>query len=247
MRKTFAICMLFICFLSSCFKISDKEPCDLKDIEVTTNSPVIEGWPIYLSARPSQTESYNWVGPKGKISPQGYEQNSIQVLNSTYADSGIYKLELTNTFGCLEFSRSTLIKVIPPPLAPCVVTNNSSTSTVVGVGGTNYTYVSFSNNVANAYPVVSSSENALNFRFYGNVTPKPGVYKTTQSINIIDNENQVGCWIRKFPLYEFICLERQDVYVNKVNGKLQISFCNAQFTNPIGTSVIRISAKITEP
>jgi hypothetical protein len=246
MKKVLVIFMFFIALFTSCNKISDKEPCTLKDIEVTTNSPVIVGWPIYLSTRSSQTESFNWAGPKGIINTQG-AQNSIQVLNAAFSDSGVYKVELTNTFGCLEYTRSTFIKVIPAPPAPCTVTNNTSTSSVVGLGDNTYSYVSFTNNKADAYPTVGSSNQGLHFRFFGNLIPKPGIYKTTQSINIIDNENQVGCWINTFPLNEFINKERQDVYVNKINGKLQISFCNADFTNPVGSSAIRISAKITEP
>jgi hypothetical protein len=246
MKKAVVISMIFITLLSSCDKISDKEPCILKDIEVTTNSPVIEGWPIYLSTRPSQTESFNWQGPNGKITTSG-AQNSIQVLNAAFSDSGIYKVELTNTFGCLEYTRSTIIRVIPAPFAPCTVTNNTSTSTVIGVGDESYTYVSFTNNIAIGYPNIASSYNTLIFNFFGNAIPKQGVYKTTGGMYSLNKETEVGCFINAFPTTYFINKEGQNIYVNKVNGKLQISFCNADFTNPIGTSAIKISAKITEP
>ncbi len=232
--------------LVSCEKITNDEPCVLKNIEIVTNSPVIEGWPIYLSTIPSQTESYNWIGPKGNISTQG-AQNSIQVLNASLSDSGIYKVGITNTFGCLAYIGTASIKVISAPLPPCTVVNNTSTSNVVGIGDETYTYVSFVNNIATAYPNIASSNYAMKFTFFGNSAPKPGVYKTNGSIYNASTENEVGCYINVFPTTYFINKAGQNVYVNKVNGKLQISFCNTDFTNPVGTSAIRISAKITQP
>jgi hypothetical protein len=244
MKKYSFLGFAFIVLFSACEKISDKEPCVLKNVEIITNSPVIVGWPINISTRASQSDVFRWVGPNGVFANQG--GNSIQVLDAKYSDSGSYKVEIKNAFDCLEFESYTNIKVIPPPSAPCTVTNNTSTSTVIGVGDNTYTYVSFTNNNADAYPVIANSNNALHFRFYGSTPPKPGLYKTGDNtgFNAID---KVACWISTFPATEFRNKENQNVYVTKVNGKYVISFCNAEFTNPIGSSVIKISAKITEP
>jgi hypothetical protein len=246
MSKIYISFFVFFTLFISCEKLSEKEPCELKNIQISSNSPVIEGWPIYLSTRPSQTERFNWAGPNGQITTQG-AQNDIQVLNAKLSDSGSYSLTIMNTFGCTEYSGTTFIKVISPPAAPCSITNNTSTSTVIGVGGNNYTYVSFTNNSATAYPYVASSNEALQFRFFGNTAPKPGLYKTNGSIYSLDKENEVGCYISTFPASNFVNKEGQDVYVTRVNGKLQIAFCDCQFTNPVGTAVIKISARITQP
>lgn len=245
MGKIYISCIAFLSIFISCEKFSDKEPCELKNIQITSNSPVIEGWPIYLSTRPSQTERFNWAGPKGQITTQG-AQNDIQVLNSKLSDSGSYSVIVTNTFGCTEYNGNTFVKVVPPPSAPCNIANNTSTSSVIGIGDNTYTYVSFTNNTAIAYPYLGSGSQALQFRFFGNTAPKPGLYKTSGGLYSLDKENEVGSYISAFP-NDFVNKQGQDVYVTRVNGKLQIAFCNCQFTNPLGSSVIKITAKITAP
>lgn len=235
-----------IVLLAACEK--NEEPCVLKNVEVTTNSPVIVGWPIYIKTRSTQTETYKWIAPNGStISPGGYDQSTFQILNAAYSDSGNYRLEITNTFGCFEYKGNSNVKIIAPPSAPCNVPNNTSTSNVIGLGDETYISVQYSYNTFNAYPLVASSNRSLHFKFFGNLPPKPGIYKTVYNTVSIENEGEVGCWISTFPLNEYVNKASQNVYVNKVNGKLQISFCNAQFTNPIGTASIVISAKITEP
>jgi hypothetical protein len=164
---------------------------------------------------------------------------------ASYSDSGTYKLEVKQA-ECLEAKGTVQIKVIPPPTAPCSVTNNTSTSSVVGVGGDTYSSVSFSNNIVTAYPAGSISNGALRFRFWGNVPPKPGKYKTNGG-TFSDVEKEVACWIGYFPATDFICKVGQDVYVTMVNGKMQVSFCSCGFTNPLGSSIITISAKVTQP
>jgi hypothetical protein len=248
MKKLAFLSVLFLCLFTACDKVNDDEPCTTKYIAVESNSPVIEGWPIYLSSAASSTGSFKWIGPKGVINSASGFPNYIQVLNSTYQDSGSYRLEITNGYGCLEYRNFTNIKVIPPPPPPCNVPANTSTSNIIGLGNETYINVSFTNNKADAYPFSGSSDKSIHFRFYGNQPPKPGKYKTLQStLGVVDKENQVGIWISTFPLNEYVCKEFQDVYVNKVNGKLQISFCNADFTNPIGSTAIKISSRIVQP
>lgn len=243
-----ALFLLGYCF-SACQKIKTdtcKPESQITRFTITTNSPVVEGWPIYLSTTATMGSLFHWSGPNGwDINYQYYSSsaNEQQRLNATFADSGEYKLELRNTEGCIDSRGFATVKVIPAPLPPCTVANNSSTSNVVGVGGNTYTYINFS---PSTYYVVQASGGGetLYFYFQGSVPPKPGVYKTSGYAPT--TETQVGCWISNYP-YDFINQPGQDVYVNKVNGKTQVSFCNCVLSNPLGSTVIKVSARITQP
>ena len=248
------LCTLVVVFLvvlfSSCKKTANNNGClpesSIRQITITTNSPVVEGWPIYFSSTATMASMFHWSGPNGwDINYQYYasDANEQQKLNATFADSGTYKLELRNSDGCVESRGFATVKVIPAPNPPCTVANNSSTSNVVGVGGNTYTYINFSASSSYYIAQASGGGETLYFYFQGNVPPKPGVYKTSGYSP--GKETEVGCWISVFP-YDFINQQGQDVYVTKVNGKTQISFCNCVFSNPLGSSVIKISARVTQ-
>jgi hypothetical protein len=221
----------------------------IENASISTNSPVVVGWPIEISASSNLYGIYKWVSPVGSsLEQSGFISSYTYAYYknvASFSDSGTYKLEVKIS-GCVQDTGTVKIKIIPPPTAPCNITNNTSTSNIIGVGGDTYTYRDFTNNVVTAYPNIASSEGALHFSFWGNAAPKPGKYKTNGS-TFSTVETEVGCWLSYFPGRQFINKVGQDVYVNIVNGKMQISFCNAEFTNPIGTSIIRISTKITQP
>jgi hypothetical protein len=250
MKMKLVVFLALMILFASCKKVSSSDDtntnCPAPDnISIGNSGPVIVGWPIEVSAPSNYVGYYNWFSPAGSpIDQSGFvTTNSYYYYKpvSTYADSGLYKLEITFD-GCTRYRGTTQVKIIAPPTPPCSVTNNTSTSSVIGVGGVSYTsYTTLSNP---NYIQVSGGGESINFRFPGNTKPRQGVYKTNGYIP--STETQVGCWIMRSP-YDFVNMNGQDVYVNTVNGKMQISFCNAQFTNPLGTSVIRISAKITEP
>ncbi|MES1181236.1 MAG: hypothetical protein ABUL44_00420 [Flavobacterium sp.] len=236
--------------LCSCKKLFNKDSCkpenEISQLTITTNSPVVTGWPIYLSATPTMTNLFHWSGPHGwEKDYQVYASNANEqeILNASFADSGTYKLELKNSEGCVESRGFANVKVIAPPAPPCTVTNNSSTSSVIGVGGTTYPFVNFSSSTYYIAQAIGSGQ-TLYFYFIGNVPPKPGVYKTAGYTPTKDTE--VGCWISVFP-HDFINQQGQDVYVNLVGGKTQVSFCNANFSNPLGSTIPKISARITQP
>jgi hypothetical protein len=246
MKINFVGLIAMVIILVSCKKTNDPNAdCgDPDTLSVVSNSPVVVGWPIEVSAG-NYIGTYDWVSPSNSpINQSGFvATNSYTYYKSaaSFSDSGLYRLEV-NYEGCLEYKGSTQIKVIPPPVAPCNITSNTSTSSVVGVGGTIYTSISFGSN--GTVVQVTGNGETMNIRFYGSAKPRQGIYKTNGYNS--DTEKQVGCWITKFP-YDFINQAGQDIYVNTVNGKMQISFCNCQFTNPLGSTIIRISAKITEP
>jgi hypothetical protein len=246
MKQIILLVSIVIIFIS-CKKMGNGNDCGAaQQVVVTSNSPVIEGWPIYLSTTATMGDMFHWTGPNGwDINYQFYasDANSQQRANATLADAGLYKVDLRNADGCVEYSGSVDVKVIPAPSAPCSLTNNTSTTTVVGVGGSTYTNIYFQSSTYYTVQATTPGE-SLTFYFIGNVPPKPGIYKSSGYGPT--NETEVGCWISKFP-YDFINEPGQDVYVTRVNGKTQVAFCNCTFTNPLGSTKPKISAKIVQP
>jgi hypothetical protein len=235
-----------IVLLLSCEKTNDN-PCEAPDtISMINNGPKIIGWPIEISVS-SYSGNYKWVSPNGGTMEQAgfvsIGSNAYRKDVTTYADSGLYRIEIRNE-DCLEYIANTQVKLTAAPLAPCSSSNNTSTSTVGGVGGTTYTNISFGNNGNNIQASGANGE-TLNIQFAGTIKPREGKYTTTAGSGTLSSF-QVSCWITKFP-YDFNDMSGQDMFVNNVNGKMQISFCSNQFTNPLGSSVIKVSGKIVEP
>lgn len=251
MKQHILLLIASIVFFSSCEKDgTDGSGCipasAVQQVTITSNSPVVEGWPIYLSTTATMGNMFHWTGPNGWDINYSYfssDANSQQRLNASFADSGLYKVELRNADGCVEYKGSVNVKVIAAPQAPCTLANNTSTTTLIGVGGSTYTNIYFQSSTYYTVQAVAPGE-SITFYFTGNVPPKPGIYKTAGYGPT--KETEVGCWISKFP-YDFINEVGQDVYVTKVNGKTIVSFCNCTFTNPISATKPKISAKIVQP
>lgn len=85
----------------------------------------------------------------------------------------------------------------------------------------------------------------MRFAFMGTNLPKDGIYKTDPTYFAIE-EGRVGVFVQS-GVYDFGAKPFQDVYVKKVNGKLQITFCQLNFNNPISATAIKISCRVTQP
>ncbi len=230
--------------LASCKKeLGNNSNCITSSVEITTNSPVIEGWPLTLSTYNEEGLLYKWIAPNGsEISYSSGSPSNREKLTTTLADSGLYKVELRAGDGCLLFAGSTKVEIIPVPLPPCNIANNSSTSNIIGIGGDSYNNVSFIGS-GGIYTVQSKAGGGtITFHFNGNEVPKPGIYKTSGYFAM--DEKTVGMFISNGG-YDF--KNTGNVYVNKVNGKTQFSFCDCIFTNPLSAVVLKISARFTEP
>jgi hypothetical protein len=246
MKTKINLILLFAFLISfvSCIKenISDCEGPDT--ISMSNTGPRVVGWSIEISAS-SYGGTYKWITPNGSTMEQaGFVStgtHSYRKDATSYSDSGLYRIEVRND-DCLDYIASTQVKIIAPPVAPCNIPNNTSTTTLVGVGGTNYSNISFGNNGTN---IVASGANGetLNIKFPGNTKPREGKYSSIQGVLAFA---QASCTITK-NFFDFNNIEGQDIYVTNVNGKMQVSFCTNQFTNPVSSSIIKISAKITEP
>jgi hypothetical protein len=239
-------------FFSSCKKIesitNDDNQCPAKEnIEIVTNSPVVAGWPLTISTMQSMAYMYKWTGPNGfsadynYFSSEAYRQGK---LVTTFADSGIYKVQLRSTEGCIVYEGSVRVQIIDAPTAPCNVANNSSVSSVVGVGGSDYTSVSGSGSGGIYTLDASGGGETMTIRFNGDNEPTPGIYTSSGGYFAMEDE-KAGIFIST-GLYSFVMHPDFDIYVNKVGGKLQVSFCNCSFSNPLGSTAINISAKVTD-
>jgi len=233
--------------VASCKKKQDcSEP---EPIQLTANTPVYEGWPLYLTTESSESYTYTWSGPNGWHKEYDYYSNMSggEIIDSmTAAKAGRYVVDLKSD-GCIVKRGIVDVTISPVPAPPCNVANNSSTTNLGGVGGMTYTYVS-SGASGSTYGVqASSGSQAITFNFNGDHVPLPGVYKSESGYYPSSgNMNKVGVYIGT-GFQDFIIKPDFDIYVNKVNGHTVISFCSAGFNNPVSSTNIVISAKITIP
>lgn len=248
----------FIIFFSvslfSCQKNSSGNNCPApSSVEILNNGPVTEGWNLHLQASFQSTGYlYNWYGPNGFKVEYSYYANDAYLQERqgvTSKDAGEYKLQLKNTDGCIEYEGTVQIEVVPAPTPPCNVTANTSISSVAGVG--DYTFNNHSFSSTNDFYYVTGSETVpgdyMRFAFLGSNPPLPGVYKTSSTGTFGTVPGTVGLYIETVTS-QFVAHPNQNVYVNKVNNKLQVSFCSLLFNNPISPShPITISTKLTQP
>ncbi len=235
--------------LASCKKsnkCSDPLPLTLEN-----NGPVYVGWPLSLEADVrSSAYLYKWSGPNGwKQDYRIYSSDAWHqdFLNVTAAEAGEYKLRLLDSEGCVAYEGSTTVQVLSAPTIPCTPTANTSTSSVVGVG--DFTFTSRTFQTGSSYYFVEGSQVIngpfMRFAFLGQTPPLPGVYSTSGFFAI--DPGDVGLYIETIT-YQFVANPDQKVYVNKVNNKLEITFCSVKFNNPINpANPITVSGKIVQP
>ena len=226
--------------LSSCIKVGGKDDCPTPDpVDITTNSPVQEGWSLSLDA-PELGYLYKWTGPNNYKMEYSYYSNTAHSQfkeNMTAADAGIYKLQLVDpNDNCVIYEGTTEVKVVAPAPAPCTIANNTVTATAGGVAGGTYSVYVFGNTIA-------GSNFAYTIEFNFRIPPKPGLYKTSGTP---DKDNEVSLVLNSSP-NRFGSMPGQDVYVIKVGGKLQVSFCSHRLNNPVGSFAISASGKLTQP
>jgi hypothetical protein len=243
------ICALF----ASCTKSGGGGICqDPIALTIAQNGPIVEGWPLYLESD-VRTEAYlyKWTGPNGWKQHYTVFSNDAwhqEIPDMTAANAGEYKLLLMTHDGCVKYEGSVNVNVIPAPTPPCTIAANTSTSSVAGVGGFNFVNRTFQGGSGH-YLVygsqVTPGGDYMRFAFLGDNPPLPGVYKTNGFFGM--EPGKVGLYIETIT-YQFVANPDQLVYVNKVNNKLEVTFCGVKFNNPINpANPITISARITQP
>ena len=236
--------ILYAAIIISCNKTDfSSKVCPPADtFALTSNSPVIAGWPLTVTISNSQSWSFKWWGPKGTIT-RGSDPYTITIPAAAYSDSGMYYAKLTDDNGCILTFESTRVNVVGSPTVPCSVANNTSISSVSGVGGTTYTSISGYASGGTYYVDASDGYETMEFRFNGNNPPIPGVYATT---GYFPTDNVSAGMLINNGFYDFMN-NTGPVYVTNENGKTILSFCRCSFSNPISGTPITISARITIP
>lgn len=250
MRKPFFLLIFIFSSLLSCKKSSNDCP-EPSPVTIKQNGPVIDGWPLTLEAEIQSTGYlYKWTGPNGwEHLYDAYASNAYLQTRSkiSFADAGEYKLQLVYN-GCVEYEGKVTVEVKAAPAPSCNLTANTSTSSVVGVGDYSFKYLNFAAS-SGAYLIeasegVGGAGDHMHLAFLGDEPPLAGTYKTN---GYWGNEpGKVGLFITS-GTYDFVASPDQTVYVNKVNNKLDISFCSLRFNNPMNPSKpITVSTRIVQ-
>lgn len=229
--------------LSFLFVSCDKNECkhkNIKQVSLTYEKPLYKGFPLLLNAEAGSNYYYRFRGPNN-LDLNNSNNFSYYKHVSTSEDEGFYAVQISNN-DCVIGEGKVNVVFDTPPAPPCSVANNSSTTNLIGIGGVNYGYISYSNM---SYPTLTGSANdqSLTFRFAHEFTPLPGVYTSVDGNP--QKNNEVLVYITKNQI--FYMYSGYKIYINEVNGELHVSFCSANFTNPIGSSTITISAKLARP
>lgn len=216
------------------------------NIEITTNSPVITGWPLYISTMQSMEYTYHWKGPNGFSIEYDYFSSTAneQARDSAVIDdTGVYTVELKNRKGCVEYKGEVNVEVIAPPLPPCnTMAANTSISNILGIAGVTYTDFRIDTVGGNYTHEVTFANEALVIRFSEGGFPKPGIYTATGN-NFASEKGTVGVFVRS-GLYDLPMKAGGKVYVNKTGYYPQLCFCQQEFFNPFSSSQLLISGRI---
>ena len=246
---------LFICFvvitLNACSKVDNPTSTACGAAEVVTlesNSPVVVGWPlevklpyIYASGK------YTWTGPNGfKVVSTATSDLIQNKITTVFADSGIYKLTIEDiNEGCIIAQGTTKVSIINAPNPPCSIINNTSTSTLFGVGKGSYTAQHKTNTAPYIGFTASCSDGSylnINFNDYSNA--QQGVYKTNDGFYPDHPATSISVYYQN-GMFQYNCKALQNVYVTKTGTTTTISFCNLEFNNASGSTKIVISGRVT--
>lgn len=247
MKANFYPYILFLgVVLSSCEKKSDGCPAP-SPITIKNNGPIVAGWPLQLEAEFQSTSYlYHWTGPNGwEKHYQTYASDAYlqERTNMTTADAGVYKLQLIQG-DCIKYEGTINIEVKAAPLPSCNIAANTSTSSVAGIGDMSFSYRNSAASSGTYIMTGSEPGQSMKISFLGDVPPLPGTYKTNGYWPF--SPGKVGLYITS-NTYDFVANPDQTVYVNKVNNKLEVTFCGVRFNNPLGSpNPITISAKMVE-
>jgi len=238
-----AIAVLFFC---SCKKSANCDPPAIT--EITTNSPVVTGWPLYMSTMQSLEYTYHWKGPNGFSIEYDYfssTANEQSIDSAILANGGIYEVELKDRQGCVAYKGTMNVEVTAPPLPPCNnMDNNTSISSILGIAGVTYNDIRIDTTGGRYTFEAKFANEVIVLRFNEGGRPKPGIYKATGN-NFESEKGTAGIHI-KSGLHNLAMKEGGKLYVNKVGSVLQFCFCQQEFFNPFSASQLLVSGKIIE-
>lgn len=224
-----------------------KEECTGSGLYVNSSGPVYEGWPLELYFEANQHYETEVSGPNGfkQVYNPGKTDGTVLINPTTTSNAGKYTVNQYSD-NCLVSSGSTTVKILPTPSPNCSIANNTGSTTIGGFGGPVFSFVT-ANSGPNGYSVIGyyNTYNSLNFQFKSK--PLPGIYKSRGSYYPdTDSDNQCAVRLGTSMSQTFI-LNGQDIYVTEQNGKLTVTMCPSEFSNPVSTTPLYISAQLVEP
>lgn len=239
---------LILLLLVSCQK---KKSCPSSiDLQSNTLTPTV-GEDVVLNVPGGGTTNfvYQWNGPGVNETNQS---PTLQLNNIKLSQRGMYYCNMGNSDCNTSLTDSVYIDVkLLQETPPCSITDNTVTASSIpgsvfgsvtkSYGGSWNTMNMYASAASFGYPSYTILFNSYN----GNVEPKDGVYITTEIavFNPLQEPNEISISFIYASNY-FHCRSGNKVYVSHVNGKLQVNFCNLEFSSP--PYVTSCSGKITQ-
>jgi hypothetical protein len=240
--------------LTSCKKLqtqqdSDEATCaNIKNITITSNSPVNIGDPIKFSVpEVGGYRIYTWNGPDNFRDQ--YPEHTISYAELKH--EGWYYVSVSNN-SCETKIDSVYIDVkLQQGTPPCNVTANTATYSNLADDAFSYRYKGIESTFG-----LLSLEGSGNGNIYiyfhpewRTREPEDGIYTTT-NVPLFDqvdyNYNKVFITTTKSSIY-WSSHQGQQVYISHVAGKLQVRFCNLDMSGYNGNSyTTTASGNITE-
>lgn len=219
---------------------NSNQPCQIEDpIPVAESQNVFLADKIKLSVQDNIYREFYWTGPNGFTS----NLREPEIYFATPEMSGLYYIYYKDN-NCISQTKSIQINVITPT-ATCTVTNNTMQTSIYGNKQYNSIYTL---NNSDYYTLNVSSSNGggdLYVNFSTQTKPVAGIYKLVNSYSLIQqNEAQLTGVLNN----NYIVASNGNIIISYgSNGKMNVKFCNLNFTNPSGyMSNFTASANITE-
>lgn len=208
------------------------------------------GDPFEISTtKESDNDIFNWSGPELS---QMSSSNKISFLEAKFSNRGWYYCTKSNS-QCNTIFRDSIyidVKLSQEPV-PCVLTDNFFKCNNLTADATLTSVTKGMDPTFNAMGVYGGDRfgfpglRVLFNSYNGSGEPLDGVYMTNDRLtfDIFQPYNLVSISFNYNGSF-FHCAPNQKLYVKHVNGKIQVAYCDMQFSN--GTIFTISNAKMTE-
>ncbi|MFA7273104.1 MAG: hypothetical protein WC044_04510 [Crocinitomicaceae bacterium] len=248
--KKIILATLLIPFLFTSCKKKEAECSEPETIYFNIEENVQIGWPLKMYYESPYSETIEITFPNGeikKLTPSEYINNSYYILtdSATAEHSGHYKGAIRNG-SCIQKNGVDDVQILPISNPSCTVPDNTGTSSIGGVGDETYTFV-YKHSTGSVNVINGEVGNAqISFAFNGTTPPKPGLYSTYTGHGyypLTDDPKEVAVTVTKW-VNAFYIKGNEKVFVNYVNGNIEVTMCSAEFTNAVSSTPLFISTKL---
>lgn len=250
MKIIFLTLLCITAILSSCTKEKERGCVQSFQLMVDHAAPTI-GTAFQITASdPGDNITYSWYGPDNLSTTTN--SNTVNVSSASYRNRGWYYCNRNDMDCSTNFHDSIFIDVqLVQETPPCSLTDGFiSCNNIPDVTLTSVTEAfdgTFNGMAVYGYGGMGYPEFTVLFNSYnGNAEPLDGTYVTTDvaAFDITDDFNAVSVSFLYASDY-YHCHPNQKLYVTHVNGKIQVSFCDMEFSNG-STPFTVCTGKMTE-